>query len=52
MAYVGKVWDKTPYRVYCLMGDGESAEGNIWEARTTITFIWIGNSNDGVPSII
>lgn len=32
MAYVGKYVDKTPYRVYCLIGDGESAEGSIWEA--------------------
>ncbi|CAG2119133.1 unnamed protein product, partial [Medioppia subpectinata] len=32
MAYVGKYVDKSPYRVYCLIGDGESAEGSIWEA--------------------
>lgn len=32
MAYVGKYIDKSPYRVYCLIGDGESAEGSIWEA--------------------
>ncbi|XP_015599583.1 transketolase-like protein 2 isoform X3 [Cephus cinctus] len=32
MAYVGKVYDKASYRVYCLVGDGESAEGSIWEA--------------------
>jgi transketolase len=32
MAYVGKYIDKAPYRVYCLIGDGESAEGSIWEA--------------------
>jgi len=24
--------DKLDYRVYCLMGDGETQEGNIWEA--------------------
>lgn len=24
--------DKQDYRVYCLMGDGETQEGNIWEA--------------------
>lgn len=24
--------DKKDYRVYCLMGDGETQEGNIWEA--------------------
>jgi transketolase len=32
MAYVGKYIDKASYRVYCLIGDGESAEGSIWEA--------------------
>lgn len=32
MAYVGKYIDKSSYRVYCLIGDGESAEGSIWEA--------------------
>jgi len=32
MAYVGKYFDKASYRVYCLIGDGESAEGSIWEA--------------------
>ncbi|HNQ51392.1 MAG TPA: transketolase [Candidatus Omnitrophota bacterium] len=31
MALAGKI-DKKAYRVYCLMGDGESQEGNIWEA--------------------
>ena len=32
MAYVGKFIDKASYRTYCLMGDGESMEGNVWEA--------------------
>ncbi|VDN32647.1 unnamed protein product [Cylicostephanus goldi] len=32
MAYVGKYIDKASYRVFCLMGDGENAEGAIWEA--------------------
>jgi len=31
MALAGKL-DKKDYRVYCLMGDGEIQEGNIWEA--------------------
>ncbi len=31
MALAAKI-DKKDYRVYCLMGDGESQEGNIWEA--------------------
>lgn len=32
MAYTGKHFDKSNYRVYCVIGDGESAEGSIWEA--------------------
>lgn len=32
MAYVGKYYDKASYRTYCLLGDGESAEGSVWEA--------------------
>ena len=28
----GKYVDKAPYRTFCLMGDGESFEGNVWEA--------------------
>ncbi|XP_077981165.1 transketolase-like isoform X2 [Glandiceps talaboti] len=32
MAYIGKYFDKADYRVYCLIGDGESAEGSVWEA--------------------
>ncbi|MCM8765531.1 MAG: transketolase [Candidatus Omnitrophica bacterium] len=31
MALAGKL-DKLDYRVYCLMGDGEIQEGNVWEA--------------------
>ncbi|XP_063696695.1 transketolase-like protein 2 [Culicoides brevitarsis] len=32
MSYVGKNFDKTGYRTYCIVGDGESAEGSIWES--------------------
>lgn len=32
MAYTGKYFDHSSYRVYCVIGDGESAEGSIWEA--------------------
>ncbi|XP_058458508.1 transketolase-like protein 2 [Malaya genurostris] len=32
MAYVGKIIDKADYRTYVLVGDGESAEGSIWES--------------------
>jgi len=31
MALAARV-DKKDYRVYCLMGDGEIQEGNVWEA--------------------
>jgi len=32
MAWVAKNVDKSSYRTYCLIGDGESSEGSIWEA--------------------
>lgn len=32
MSYVGKHFDKADYRTYVLVGDGESAEGSIWES--------------------
>ncbi|XP_054724650.1 LOW QUALITY PROTEIN: transketolase-like [Uloborus diversus] len=32
MAFVGKYIDKSSYRIYCVIGDGESAEGSVWEA--------------------
>lgn len=32
MAYVGLKMDKKPWRVYCVMSDGEQEEGQIWEA--------------------
>lgn len=32
MAYAGKYLDKASYRTYCLLGDGETAEGAVWEA--------------------
>jgi len=32
MAYVSKYVDKTNFKVYCLLGDGEVAEGAVWEA--------------------
>jgi transketolase len=38
MAYVGKYIDKASYRVYCMLGDGESAEGSVWEAAGTQMF--------------
>jgi len=32
MAYTGKYFDKSSYRVYCVLGDGETAEGSVMEA--------------------
>jgi len=32
MAWIAKHVDQAPYRVYALMGDGECAEGSVWEA--------------------
>ena len=32
MAYCGKYVDKASYRIFCVIGDGESAEGSVWEA--------------------
>ncbi len=32
MALNGKYLDQSDYRVYVLMGDGEAAEGSVWEA--------------------
>jgi len=43
MAYVGKHFDKASYRTYCLMGDGESMEGNIWEALNFAGFYKLDN---------
>lgn len=32
MAYVGKHFDKADYRTYVVIGDGEAAEGSVWES--------------------
>ena len=34
MAYSAKYWEKLDSRFYVLMGDGESAEGSVWEAAS------------------
>ncbi|VDO92858.1 unnamed protein product [Schistosoma mattheei] len=43
MAYVGKYIDKASYRVYCVVGDGESAEGSIWEAIAFSSYYKLDN---------
>jgi transketolase len=41
-ALAGKLLDKS-YRVYCLMGDGEQQEGNIWEAAMAASHYHLDN---------
>lgn len=43
MAYCGKYIDKASYRTYCLIGDGESAEGSIWEACAFASYYELDN---------
>lgn len=43
MAYVTKNYDKTDARTYCLIGDGESAEGSIWESIAFISYYNLDN---------
>jgi transketolase len=42
MAMAGKL-DKKDYKVYCILGDGEIAEGQIWEASMTASFYKLDN---------
>jgi len=42
MALAGKL-DKKDYRVYCLTGDGELQEGNIWEAAMSAAHFKLDN---------
>ena len=43
MAYCGKYIEKASYRVYCLMGDGEVAEGSVWEAASFASYYKLDN---------
>jgi len=43
MAYVGKRFDASDYRVYCLCGDGEVAEGSVWEAMAFASYYRLDN---------
>ncbi|KAL0275399.1 UNVERIFIED_CONTAM: hypothetical protein PYX00_003255 [Menopon gallinae] len=43
MAYMGKYYDRASYRVYCIVGDGECAEGSIWEALHFASFYNLDN---------
>ena len=40
---VAKNIDKASYRTYCLIGDGESAEGSIWEAMAFASYYHLDN---------
>src|SRR5688572_27174053 len=46
-AAAGMAWarnrDQRPGRVFCLMGDGEAAEGSVWEAAQFASFHRLGN---------
>uniref|UniRef100_A0A8B9LID7 transketolase n=1 Tax=Astyanax mexicanus TaxID=7994 RepID=A0A8B9LID7_ASTMX len=43
MAYTGKYFDKASYRVFCLLGDGEMAEGSVWEAMAFASYYQLDN---------
>uniref|UniRef100_A0A8C6LW48 Transketolase n=1 Tax=Nothobranchius furzeri TaxID=105023 RepID=A0A8C6LW48_NOTFU len=43
MAYTGKYFDKSSYRVYCMMGDGECSEGSVWEAMAFASYYKLDN---------
>lgn len=43
MAYTAKNFDKASYKVYCLMGDGESAEGSVMEAANFASYYNLDN---------
>lgn len=43
MAYLGKNIEKGPYRVFCVMGDGEAAEGSVWEAMHFAGYYQLSN---------
>jgi transketolase len=40
---IGKRVDKIPARVYCVLGDSESAEGSVWEAAELGAFYKLDN---------
>ena len=43
VALAGKRLDRLPYRVWCLCGDSEMAEGSIWEAFEHASFTELDN---------
>jgi len=43
MAYAAKYIEQTNFRVYCLLGDGEVAEGAVWEAMAFASHYKLNN---------
>ena len=43
VAYAGRFLDRLPYRVWCLTGDSEMAEGSMWEAFEAAGFHGLDN---------
>lgn len=43
MALNGKYLDRLAYRVYVLLGDGEAAEGGVWEAAALASYYRLDN---------
>jgi transketolase len=43
VAIAGKKLDRIPYRVWCLSGDSEMAEGSVWEAFEHAAFMGLDN---------
>jgi len=43
MALAGKYLDRLDYRVYVLLGDGETAEGAVWEAAALAAYYRLNN---------
>ncbi|MCS5610019.1 MAG: transketolase, partial [Candidatus Poribacteria bacterium] len=43
MAINSKYLDKTDYRVYVLLGDGETVEGSVWEAVALASYYQLNN---------
>jgi transketolase len=43
VAIAGKNLDRLPYRVWCLCGDSEMAEGSMWEAFEHAAFMGLAN---------
>ncbi|KAK4336986.1 hypothetical protein RND71_044072 [Anisodus tanguticus] len=43
MAYVAKYIDQLDFRTYCVLGDGEVAEGSVWEAMNFASLKQLNN---------